>query len=87
MTASSPNAPPVEQLRRLGLGDERFSFQCAFGNDRRQVLACGRQIAPHTAEDTRPVLGSEAARGLLLQFDHPQVTFRTIIGTMKGRDT
>lgn len=43
------------------------------------LLACTRQIAPHTAEVACAILSSKAAGDLLLKFDHSQVTFRAVV--------
>lgn len=43
------------------------------------MLARGREIAPYPTEGARAVRRSETAADLLLQFDHPQISFRAII--------
>src|SRR5215213_2609082 len=43
------------------------------------MLTSGREIASDTAEVPGSIRSSKAARDFLLQLDHPQVTFRTIV--------
>jgi hypothetical protein len=81
---SRATAPNVIVFRLLK--DERLAIKDTFKGAEKRValLARGGEIASQTTERPRSIRSSKAARDLLLQLNHPQVTFRTIIGTMKG---
>jgi hypothetical protein len=50
------------------------------------LLAQGRQIPAKTTQDLAAQIGSQATRDFLLDFEHPQIPFRMVVGARKVFD-